>query len=167
MGWLFSRVEHREPWREARKNAFGLFDGVHEGKVSGRDGWDEGKGWRISTVRKRGESGTFWFKSREELGDPIISFISASCTDKTHISKSRAIDKIPRTLVSIGETILQQTGWHVSILCGGPTPNANGNTMTFLWVEYSQNWIEFELTGINRLGLITERQRMAWTSRSS
>jgi hypothetical protein len=46
--------------------------------------------------------------------------------------KSRAIEKIPRTLATIGESIMEQTGWPVTILCGGPTPDANGQIMTFL-----------------------------------
>ena len=35
-------------------------------------------------------------------------------------------------MATIGDSILQQTGWHVTVLCGGPAPDANGQIMTYL-----------------------------------
>jgi hypothetical protein len=45
---------------------------------------------------------------------------------------SRAINMLPHTLASIGESLMSQTGWNVSILMGGPTPDSNGVVMTYL-----------------------------------
>lgn len=45
---------------------------------------------------------------------------------------SRAIDMLPRTLTAIGESLMSQTGWNVSILMGGPTPDSDGLIMTYL-----------------------------------
>jgi len=49
----------------------------------------------------------------------------------THLA-SRAIDMLPRTLAMIGESLMSQTGWNVSILMGGPTPDSDGVIMTYL-----------------------------------
>ncbi|KIJ91185.1 hypothetical protein K443DRAFT_135548 [Laccaria amethystina LaAM-08-1] len=43
-----------------------------------------------------------------------------------------AIDMLPRTLTTIGESLMSQTGWNVSILMGGPTPDSDGVIMTYL-----------------------------------
>ena len=48
---------------------------------------------------------------------------------------SRGIDKLPRTLATIGESILEQTGWHVTIMAGGPCPDNDGMIMTYLSVN--------------------------------
>lgn len=45
----------------------------------------------------------------------------------------RAIDKLPRTFATFSESIMTQTGWHVTIMAGGPSPENNGKIMTFLW----------------------------------
>jgi len=39
---------------------------------------------------------------------------------------------LPRTLATIGESLMSQTGWNVSILMGGPTPDNEGTIMTYL-----------------------------------
>jgi hypothetical protein len=49
--------------------------------------------------------------------------------------KLRAINMLPRTLATIGESIMRQTGWNVSILAGGPTPDSGGMIMTYLFVK--------------------------------
>jgi hypothetical protein len=43
-----------------------------------------------------------------------------------------AIDKLPRTLATIGESIMEQTGWSLSFLVSGPTPDQEGRIMTYL-----------------------------------
>ena len=50
---------------------------------------------------------------------------------------SRGIDKLPRTLATIGESIMEQTGWHVTIMAGGPCPESNGLIMTYLLAKLS------------------------------
>jgi hypothetical protein len=45
---------------------------------------------------------------------------------------SRAIDKLPRTLANFGESIRDQTGWHITIMAGGPSPEDGGMIMSFL-----------------------------------
>jgi hypothetical protein len=49
----------------------------------------------------------------------------------------RAIEKIPRTLATIGESLMAQTGWHITILAGGPSPSNGGGIMTYLSVKSS------------------------------
>lgn len=39
---------------------------------------------------------------------------------------------LPRTLTTIGESLMSQTGWNISILMGGPTPDSDGVIMTYL-----------------------------------
>ena len=39
---------------------------------------------------------------------------------------------LPRTLATIGDSLMSQTGWHVSILMGGPAPDNDGTIMTYL-----------------------------------
>ena len=43
-----------------------------------------------------------------------------------------AIDKLPRTLSMMGESIFKQTGWFVTFLVGGPELHQNGKIMTFM-----------------------------------
>ncbi|KAM6491452.1 hypothetical protein JOM56_013021 [Amanita muscaria] len=42
----------------------------------------------------------------------------------------RAIDKLLRTLQTAAEALARQTGWHVSIIVGGPTPRLTGQLRT-------------------------------------
>ncbi|KDR76585.1 hypothetical protein GALMADRAFT_66873 [Galerina marginata CBS 339.88] len=58
---------------------------------------------------------------------------------KFHIHSKRslslffsAIDKLPRTLAVMGESIFKQTGWFVTFLVGGPAPRQNGKIMTYM-----------------------------------
>ncbi|KAF8872319.1 hypothetical protein CPB84DRAFT_1753656 [Gymnopilus junonius] len=44
----------------------------------------------------------------------------------------KAIDKLPKTLATIGESIQQQTGWNISFLVGGPEPGQNGWITTYM-----------------------------------
>ena len=48
---------------------------------------------------------------------------------------SRGIEKLPRTLATIGESIMEQTGWHVTIMVGGPCPDNDGTIMTYLYAK--------------------------------
>ena len=43
-----------------------------------------------------------------------------------------AIDKLPHTLATWGDSLMQQTGWNISILAGGPLPDKNGTIVTYL-----------------------------------
>lgn len=43
-----------------------------------------------------------------------------------------AIDKLPRTLATVAESIVEQTGWSVSLLVGGPSPKLNGKIVTYM-----------------------------------
>ena len=47
---------------------------------------------------------------------------------------SRVINSLPHTLATIGESLMSQTGWNVSILMGGPTPDSDRTILTYLWV---------------------------------
>ncbi|KAF8335187.1 hypothetical protein F5887DRAFT_1079268 [Amanita rubescens] len=44
----------------------------------------------------------------------------------------RAIDKLPRTLLTIGENICNQTGWNITFLVGGPSPKEGGKIITYI-----------------------------------
>ncbi|KAF8333818.1 hypothetical protein F5887DRAFT_892945 [Amanita rubescens] len=44
----------------------------------------------------------------------------------------RAIDKLPRTLLTIGENICRQTGWYITFLVGGPSPKDGGKIMSYI-----------------------------------
>lgn len=44
-----------------------------------------------------------------------------------------AIHRLPRTLVVWGDTINKQTGWNITFLVGGPTPNQNGKIVTYMY----------------------------------
>jgi hypothetical protein len=46
------------------------------------------------------------------------------------------IDKISRTLMTVGDSIVTQTGWHVSILVGGPMPREGGKIKTYMSVTF-------------------------------
>ena len=47
-------------------------------------------------------------------------------------NSSRGIDRIPPTLATVGKSIIEQTGWNVTILVGGPSPDTGGQIMTYL-----------------------------------
>ena len=49
---------------------------------------------------------------------------------------SRAIDMLPRTLATIGESLMTQTGWNITILAGGPMPDTDGTILTYLYVNF-------------------------------
>ena len=44
---------------------------------------------------------------------------------------------LPRTLATIGKSIKEQTGWHVTIMAGGPCPDNDGMIMSYLLVKFS------------------------------
>jgi hypothetical protein len=44
---------------------------------------------------------------------------------------------LPRTLATVGESLIIQTGWPITILAGGPMPDKDGTIMTFLYVKLS------------------------------
>lgn len=50
----------------------------------------------------------------------------------TQLFVSRAINLLPRTLATIGESLMSQTGWNVSILMGGPHPENGGMNMSYM-----------------------------------
>ena len=54
------------------------------------------------------------------------------------------IDKLPRTLATMGESLMQQTGWYVTIMAGGPSPEHDGMILTYLLAKCS-----FTLCSIN------------------
>jgi len=43
-----------------------------------------------------------------------------------------AIEKLPRSLVSIGRSIREQTGWCVTIIAGGPVPTKDGQIASLM-----------------------------------
>lgn len=45
---------------------------------------------------------------------------------------SSAIEKLPRSLISIGRSIREQTGWCVTIIAGGPVPKNEGQIATLM-----------------------------------
>jgi hypothetical protein len=48
----------------------------------------------------------------------------------------RAINLLPRTLATIGESLVKQTGWNITILAGGPMPDTDGTILTYLYVSF-------------------------------
>ena len=51
----------------------------------------------------------------------------------TNLNFPRAIDKLPQTFATFSDSIMKQTGWNVTIMAGGPSPENDGMIMTFLW----------------------------------
>ncbi|KDR77387.1 hypothetical protein GALMADRAFT_1326101 [Galerina marginata CBS 339.88] len=51
---------------------------------------------------------------------------------EANIAYQNAIDKLPHTLATIGSSIMEQTGWQITILAGGPAPDQDGMIMTYL-----------------------------------
>jgi hypothetical protein len=37
-------------------------------------------------------------------------------------------------MMTVGESIMKQTGWNVSIIVGGPMPREGGRIQTYMWV---------------------------------
>ena len=61
------------------------------------------------------------------------NYIRASVTQKNDLPfAQRAIDKLPKTLATLGESIQRQTGWNISFLVGGPEPRQNGQIITYM-----------------------------------
>ena len=56
------------------------------------------------------------------------------CSFSSHIHSG--IDKLPRTLMTVGESIIKQTEWNVSILMGGPMPREGGKIKTYMSVIF-------------------------------
>lgn len=50
----------------------------------------------------------------------------------TNLNFPRAIDKLPRTFAMFSDSIMKQTGWNVTIMAGGLSPENDGMIMTFL-----------------------------------
>ena len=73
---------------------------------------------------------------------------SSKCKFRPRTTKNRkltscilsVIDKLPKTLASWGKAIMDQTGWHVTVLVGRPCPDNNGRLMTYLWVKSLSYW---------------------------
>jgi hypothetical protein len=42
---------------------------------------------------------------------------------------------LPHTLATIGDSLMRQTGWNITILAGGPTPANDGAILTYLYVK--------------------------------
>jgi hypothetical protein len=72
---------------------------------------------------------------------------------------------LPRTLATIGESLMRQTGWNISILAGGPTPDNGGMIMTYLFVKLFSVYAFLLLTFI--LDPILEKIRMGTRSKNS
>jgi hypothetical protein len=43
---------------------------------------------------------------------------------------------LPRTLATIGESLMKQTGWNITIVAGGPMPDSDGSIVTFLYMSF-------------------------------
>lgn len=54
------------------------------------------------------------------------------CLSALLTSHNSAIDKLPRTLLAVSESIVDQTGWNISILVGGPSPRLGGKIVTYM-----------------------------------
>lgn len=46
-----------------------------------------------------------------------------------------AIDKLPRSIASVAESLREQTGWCVTIMLGGPLPRDEGSITTLVYVQ--------------------------------
>lgn len=42
---------------------------------------------------------------------------------------------LPRTLATIGESLMMQTGWPITIIAGGPRPANEGTIVTYVYVK--------------------------------
>ena len=49
---------------------------------------------------------------------------------------SSAIDMLPHMLATIGELLMKQMRWNISILAGGPMPDTDGTILTYLYVSF-------------------------------
>jgi len=63
----------------------------------------------------------------------IVKYEMIGGIDYTH---PRAIDMLPHMLATIGESLVNQTGWNVTILTGGPMPDTDGRILTYLYVNF-------------------------------
>jgi hypothetical protein len=79
-----------------------------------------------------------------------VSIILPSYSNKEIYYVPSAIELLPRTLETIGESISQKTGWYVTIIAGGPTPNSNGMIMTYLCIECPCHKSTISLKRMNR-----------------
>jgi hypothetical protein len=52
---------------------------------------------------------------------------------------------LPRTLATMGESLMKQTGWPITIIAGGPRPASEGMVVTYVYVKWFLS--EFFLTG--------------------
>lgn len=57
---------------------------------------------------------------------------------------------LPRTLATIGESLMKQTGWPITILAGGPMPDSDGMIMTFVYVNCLFNNIFTDSPALSR-----------------
>ena len=76
----------------------------------------------------------------------------------------RALEMLPRTLATIGDSLMRQTGWNITILAGGPTPASDGTILTYLYVksclfEYCDNIL---LLNLPRLHAGTTKSRQTF-----
>jgi len=51
---------------------------------------------------------------------------------RTHQIYCSAIDKLPRSIASVAQSIQEQTGWCVTIMVGGPLPREQGRLTTLV-----------------------------------
>jgi len=45
------------------------------------------------------------------------------------------IDKLPRSIASVADSLHEQTGWCVTIMLGGPLPRDEGHITTLVYVQ--------------------------------
>ena len=43
-----------------------------------------------------------------------------------------SITRLPQSLAAMGASLMEQTGWNITILAGGPSPEHDGMIMSFL-----------------------------------
>ena len=75
-----------------------------------------------------------------------------------------AIDKLPRSIASVAESLREQTGWCVTIMVGGPLPRDEGHITTLVYVRVS---FVFDNERLNKHFAVTmqARRKMATISK--
>ena len=105
--WGRSTKTSRKRWKNVAKNIEGL--------------------WKRKESPKPGRFKRETFNLRRKL------FLSQKKKKEIITSSSSAIKKLPYTLSTIGKSLMDQTGWNITILAGGPSPSNAGAIMSFLW----------------------------------
>ncbi|KAM6501765.1 hypothetical protein JOM56_001742 [Amanita muscaria] len=114
----------------------GLRDKVEDAWKAYKDGFPDGCEIPLSRFAFRNQKLRQWYtesseetKAAVEAHRQVMKDGGWGAEDVNHAYQS-AIDKLPRTLQTAAESIAKQTGWHVSILVGGPNPRLGGQIQT-------------------------------------